>query len=370
MRIGIIGAGQLGQMLGFAARTLEYECRFVDPSPAPPAAVAGEVIRAAYDDANALMELARGSDVVTYEFENVPVGALEALVETVSVYPPTEALRLAQDRLAEKRLFDELGIPLAPYETIDSRVDLARAAASLGLPLVVKTRRLGYDGKGQYVIADASQIDAAWRALDGRAAIAEAWVRFDFEVSAIGARGPRGNFGIWPLTQNEHRGGILRVSRAPAGNEAVSRLATRYVRKLMDRLDYVGVLALEMFVLGDRLLANEYAPRVHNSGHWTIEGARTSQFTNHLLAITGRSLRPTDARGFAGMVNLIGTIPDAVRELVQPGVYLHDYGKEPRPGRKLGHVTVVAESEASRDRLLSQISQTVTESTSGPGSEP
>ncbi len=370
MRIGIIGAGQLGQMLGLAARELEYECCFVDPSPSPPAALCGEVIRAAYDDADALGTLASRCDVLTYEFENVPVGALDALADSLSVYPPAEALRRAQDRLAEKRLFAELGIPLAPYRAIDGREDLANAIAALGLPLVVKTRRLGYDGKGQFVISDAAQADATWRALDGRAAIAESWVEFDFEVSAIGARSPRGEVAIWPLTENEHRGGILRVSRAPVANEAISKLATRHIRNLMERLDYVGVLALEMFVVGDRLLANEYAPRVHNSGHWTIEGAETSQFTNHLLAITGRSLRATAARGFAGMVNLIGTIPGAVRELARPGIHVHDYGKSPRPGRKLGHVTVVAESGAARDQLLLEIAQTVTESTGRQGTHP
>lgn len=362
MRIGIIGAGQLGQMLGHAARDLGYDCCFVDPAEAPPAAGVGRVIRARFDDETALRQLANFADVITYEFENVPVTALRAIEDTINIYPPPDALARAQDRLAEKRLFDALRIPLPGYRRVDSRADIDRAAADLGLPLVVKTRRFGYDGKGQVVIRRASDVDDAWPAFDGKPAIAEAWVDFDFEVSIIGARNPDGDVVTWSLTANEHVNGILHTSRAPCEAEALTETANRYVVRLLEHLDYVGVLALEMFVVGDTLLANEYAPRVHNSGHWTIEGAESSQFLNHLLTITGRGARSTTNRGHAGMFNLVGTIPDAVRKLADCGFYLHDYGKTPRPGRKLGHVTVVAPTAAERDARLAEIVRTAAES--------
>jgi 5-(carboxyamino)imidazole ribonucleotide synthase len=361
MRIGIIGAGQLGQMLGYAARDLGYECRFIDPSESPPAATVGQVIRAPFDDADALAMLALESDVITYEFENVPVDALAPIADIVPVYPPPGALRHAQDRLAEKRLFGHLEIPLPDYRIIDSRDDLAAAVAEIGLPLVLKTRRLGYDGKGQFVLRQRGDVSAAWESLGGKALIAEQWIPFDREVSAIGARNVDGDLAVYPLTHNEHAGGILHTSRAPFEDPGLESGARQYLGDLMDHLGYVGVLALELFVAGDKLLANEFAPRVHNSGHWTIEGARTSQFSNHLLAITNQPLGPTSCQGHAGMVNLIGEIPAAARHLTFDGCRLHDYGKSPRPGRKLGHITVVAETAESRDRAL----ESVLESLSG-----
>ena len=282
MRIGIIGAGQLGQMLGFAARKLGVECRFLDPSEAPPAAACGEVIQRAFDDAEGLAELARSCDVVTYEFENVPVEALHSMEDKVPVYPPTDALRYAQDRLEEKRVFDRLDIPLPGYRTVDSRDDMASAVHALGLPCVIKTRRFGYDGKGQFVIRKPADIDTAWRTLGENALIAEQWVAFDYELSCIGARNVDGDIAIYPLARNEHEGGILRTSRSPVDAPGLAERAETYVRRLLAHLDYVGVLALELFVCGDDLLANEFAPRVHNSGHWTIEGSATSQFENHL----------------------------------------------------------------------------------------
>jgi 5-(carboxyamino)imidazole ribonucleotide synthase len=355
MRVGIIGAGQLGQMLGFAGRSLGITCRFLDPADAPPAADAGEVIRRPFDDTDALAELAASCDVVTYEFENVPVEALLRIADRVPVFPPPEALRSAQDRLAEKRLFDELQIPLPRYRAVDSLQDLRAAVDSIGLPLVLKTRRFGYDGKGQYVLKTGNDIDDAWRELGGAALIAEEWLDFDYEVSAIGVRSPGGESAIYPLTHNEHTAGILRRSRAPVDAPDLAEKAESYINSLLIRLDYVGVLALELFVVGDRLLANEFAPRVHNSGHWTIEGAETSQFENHLRAVTDKPLGPTACRGHAGMLNLIGEIPQAARQLAIPGCQLHDYGKSPREGRKLGHITVVADSAAARDERLRQV---------------
>lgn len=361
MRIGIIGAGQLGQMLGYAARDLDVECRFVDPSDTPPAADCGEVIQKPFDDAEALAELAATCDVVTYEFENVPVEALHKIEAKVPVYPPAAALRHAQDRLDEKRLFDQLDIPLPGYRTIDSREDIVTAVDQLGLPLVIKTRRLGYDGKGQFIIRDRNDIDDAWKALGANSLIAEQWVNFDYEVSAIGARNVDGDVVIYPLSRNVHEDGILRTSRSPIDAPELTERAETYVRRLLGHLDYVGVLALELFVCDNDLMANEFAPRVHNSGHWTIEGAATSQFENHLRAVMNKPLGSTASVGHAGMINLIGNIPDSVRSL-EHGV-LHDYGKAPRPGRKLGHITVTAETVASRDALVDIISQSVNQST-------
>jgi len=361
MRIGIIGAGQLGQMLGYAARDLDVECRFVDPSDTPPAADCGEVIQKPFDDAGALAELAATCDVVTYEFENVPVEALHKIEGKVPVYPPAAALRHAQDRLDEKRLFDQLDIPLPGYRTIDSHEDIVTAVDQLGLPLVIKTRRLGYDGKGQFVIRERKDIDDAWKALGGNSLIAEQWVNFDYEVSAIGARNVDGDIVIYPLSRNVHEDGILRTSRSPVDAPELADRAETYVRRLLGHLDYVGVLALELFVCDNDLMANEFAPRVHNSGHWTIEGAATSQFENHLRAVLNKPLGSTASVGHAGMINLIGEIPDSVRSLEQ-GV-LHDYGKAPRPGRKLGHITVTNETAAGRDALVDIISQSVNQST-------
>ena len=358
MRIGIIGAGQLGQMLGFAARDLGVECRFLDPSISPPARVCGDVIQRPFDDAAALAELAADCDVITYEFENIPINALQQIEDKVAVYPPVDALRHAQDRLNEKRLFEQLGIPLPAYHAVATREDMIAAADVLGLPMVIKTRRLGYDGKGQFVVRAASDVDAAWAQLGAQALIAEQWVPFDYEVSSIGVRNVDGEIRIYALSHNVHEDGILRVSRSPVDAPLLAEKAAEYVRRLLLHLDYVGVLALELFMKDGELLANEFAPRVHNSGHWTIEGAATSQFENHLRAVMNLPLGSTANRGHAGMVNLIGEIPDGARALGES--HLHDYGKAPRPGRKLGHITVLSDSAAGRDALVEQIYKTVT----------
>jgi len=343
LRIGIIGAGQLGQMLSVAAENLGLECRLIEA-----------------DDPDALAGLASDCDVVTYEFENVPVDALLAIADQAQVYPPPEALRIAQDRLHEKQLFEAEQIPLPAYRRIDSLSDLHNAITDLGLPVVLKTRRFGYDGKGQVVIRETAEAEPAWDKLGEHPLIAEAWVAFDYEVSVIGARNPDGDVVTWSMTQNEHVDGILHTSRAPVDASPVIDHAQGYIVRLLQRLEYVGVLALELFVAGDDVLANEFAPRVHNSGHWTIEGARTSQFANHLLAISGQELQDPSCAGHAGMINLIGTIPAAVADIGDPRVFLHDYGKTPRPGRKLGHLTVIAESASERDDLLRSITRTVT----------
>jgi len=358
MRIGIIGGGQLGQMLGFAARDLGIEVRFIDPSDDPPAAACGKVIQCQFDDTVGLMALAETCDVLTYEFENVSLAALQHVSAITPIYPPVVALRYSQDRLDEKRLFETLAIPLPEFSAIDLHQHLNTAAEKLGLPMVIKTRRFGYDGKGQFVVRKAADIEAVWDALGGQPLIAEQWVDFDFEVSCLGVRNIGGDVAIYPLSRNVHIDGILRTSKSPLDLPEISEIASDYVHRLLKHLDYVGVLALELFVVGDRLLANEFAPRVHNSGHWTIEGSKTSQFENHLRAIMNLPLGSTTSRGHAGMLNLIGKISDATRAL-DVGV-LHDYGKHPRPGRKLGHITVIGESAEQRDALVGKIDKSVT----------
>jgi len=350
--VGIIGAGQLGQMLGQAGRALGVECIFLDPGDNPPAQDTGTVIRCAFDDANGLRELAARVDVLTYEFENVPVDAVKTVADLTDIYPPPEALQFAQDRLIEKRLFESLDIPVAAFKAVESAVDLRQAADEIGLPLVLKTRRLGYDGKGQIVIRDSNALANAWRELGASPLIAEQMIEFDYEVSAIGARSVAGDIVSYPLTANRHRDGILRTSRAPAGNPEITNLAQVYHAKLAAELNYVGVLALELFVVGDELVANEFAPRVHNSGHWTIEGATTSQFENHLRAIASMPLGDPSAIACVAMENLIGALPVNLQRLRDAGYYVHEYGKPPRPDRKLGHITLLAGDEESREQKL------------------
>ena len=342
-------------MLGLAGLPMNFEFVFLDPADHPPAAIVGRVIKGAFDDPEALARLARETDVITYEFENVPVDAAESLQKITAVYPPPQALFEAQDRVREKQLFASLDIPVAKWQAVDSITDLQQAAQTLGLPLVLKTRRMGYDGKGQSVIRTEADIAQAWDELGRSPLIAEQCISFEREVSAIAARSVSGQIVIYPLTENLHVDGILRVSKAPAEPAALAELAERHLRKLLDALNYVGVLTIEFFVVNGELLANEFAPRVHNSGHWTIEGARTSQFQNHLRAICDLPLGSAAANGFGGMVNLIGSMPDKVDLLESADCYLHDYGKEPRPGRKIGHVTVLRSTPGERDKAIAEL---------------
>lgn len=358
MNVGIIGAGQLGLMLGLAGKRLDLDFTFLDPSPDPPARIVGPVLDFPFDSEEGLQQLASITDVLTYEFENVSVQAIETIADAVTVYPPLEALRHGQDRLNEKRLFESLRIPVPAYAPIYVEEDLRAAASSIGLPLVLKTRRLGYDGKGQEIVRDESGISVAYKALQGKLLIAEEYVEFDREVSAIACRNADGELAFYPVTENRHYDGILRTSRAPDTSKEISEQAKQYLASLLDRLQYVGVLALELFVRGNQLVANEFAPRVHNSGHWTIEGAVTSQFENHLRAILNMPLGDASAVAHAGMINLIGTMPATIIE--RECIHLHDYGKEPRSGRKLGHITVLADSPLRRDRELDEIREKLT----------
>ncbi len=347
LKVGILGGGQLGRMLALAGLPLGMSFRFLDPSSAAPAGAVGELVVGAFDDEGAVERFARGLDVCTFEFENVPAGVVEAIGKRVPMFPGAGALRVAQDRVAEKEFFAQAELDVHPWAPVDDEAGLDRAMARVGVPGVLKGRRGGYDGKGQAVVRERTAAEAAWRRIGARPSIYEALVPFTRELSIVAVRGRDGSFAAYPLVENRHEGGILRESRAPALGVApeIERAADEHCRTLMDALGYVGVLAVEFFEHEGRLLANEMAPRVHNSGHWTIEGAATSQFENHLRAAAGLPLGSCAPRGRSRMYNLIGGVPD-LRELAAiPGAHVHRYGKEPRPGRKVGHVTLM-ESEA------------------------
>ncbi len=339
--LGILGGGQLGRMLALAAHPLGIRVSAVDPQADGPVAAVAEQITAAYDDREALARLAQ-ADYATFEFENVPDAAVKQLEESLPVAPPPIALHTAQDRLREKRLFQKLDIVTTPYRDIVELSDLEQAFRELG-KLVLKTRTLGYDGKGQVIVASETQISAAFQQMAGVPAIAEQWVPFEREVSIIIVRDRKGNFKSYPLTENLHRSGVLHRSIAPAPNATeLEAQAIAAAHQLANALQYVGVLAVEFFVKEGQLIANEYAPRVHNSGHWTIEGAETSQFQNHIRAVCDLPLGSTKARGHSVMLNLLGSIPERETLLIEEGAHLHDYGKQERAGRKVGHVTVVS----------------------------
>ena len=355
MIVGVLGGGQLGRMLALAGLPLGLRFRFLDPSPEACAGEVGELHVGTYDDTVALDRFADGLDVVTYEFENVPVAAAERLAERVAVYPPPIALDVAQDRLAEKTLFGRLGIPTVPFATVDGPDDLTRAIGEVGLPAILKTRRLGYDGKGQAVLRAPADADAAWDAGGGAPSILEGWAPFSRELSILAARSRQGTVRAYPLVENRHRGGILRVSLAPAADGpdgTVAELqagAESIAARVLTELDYVGLLAIELFLVDGRLVANELAPRVHNSGHWTIEGAVTSQFEQHLRAVLGLPLGSVAPLGWSAMVNLIGDAPPLSELLAQAAAHVHLYGKAPRRGRKIGHVTLVDAARTERD---------------------
>jgi 5-(carboxyamino)imidazole ribonucleotide synthase len=333
-------------MLALAGYPLGLRFRFLDPSPGSPAGQIAEHIVAEYTDAHALRTFAAGLDVITYEFENVPVDSARTLVQHALVYPPPEALEASQDRLNEKTLFRRLGIPTPPFAPVNTREELDEAIHNVGYPAVLKTRRLGYDGKGQMVIRDAAEAEAAWQGLSGAPLILESLIEFEREASLLAVRGRDGQIAIYPPIENHHRDGLLRLSLAPALDfpPLFHSLAEAYVKRVLTALNYVGVLAIEFFLTGDRLYANEMAPRVHNSGHWTIEGAETSQFENHLRAGLGWPLGSTAPRGYSAMLNLIGEAPPVGGLLKLENAHVHLYGKAPRPGRKLGHLTLRADS--------------------------
>ena len=351
-RVGIVGAGQLGSMLALAGYPLGVRCLFLDRSADSPGAQVAPSLIGDLEDPGLLAELASRSDVVTFDWENIPGGALEPLERVTRVRPPRAALEASQDRLVEKALFTRLKIPVAAHRAIDNRAELIQAVKQVGLPGVLKTRRLGYDGKGQYVLHAAADIDAAWQAIGGTGLIYERFQEFSRELSLVGTRSASGQTVFYPLSCNTHGGGILRYGIAPYTNVRLERRARDYLQRVMNALEYIGVLAIEFFVVQGRLIANEMAPRVHNSGHWTIEGCVTGQFENHLRAICDLPLGSTRALGHTAMINFLGVMPDRERLLAIDGLAYHDYGKAARPGRKLGHCTILKRLAKERDTAL------------------
>jgi 5-(carboxyamino)imidazole ribonucleotide synthase len=342
MRIGVLGGGQLGRMLAIAGIPMGFEFRFLEPAEDAPIRGLGEHVVGAFDDSDVLAEFAVGLDVATYEFENVPVAAARSLAERVPVRPSPDVLAVAQDRVAEKELFARLGISTAVYEAIDSEEELARSLERVGAPALAKTRRLGYDGRGQVVLRGPKDVAPAWRELAGTSSIVESRVPFDRELSILAVGGANGERAFYPLVENRHREGILRLSLAPAPGvtQELQAAAESIAEGILKEFGYIGVLAVELFDAGGELLANELAPRVHNSGHWTIEGAETSQFENHVRAVAGLPLGSTQVAGGSATLNLIGAVPHPAEVLSEPRAHLHLYGKAPRHRRKLGHVTL------------------------------
>jgi 5-(carboxyamino)imidazole ribonucleotide synthase len=353
VKVGVLGAGQLARMMAEAGGPLGLSFSFLDPAAEACAGHLGALHAGAWDDAEGLEALAR-CDRVTADFENVPASVLEKLSKQVTVRPPAAAFAAAQDRLTEKRLLADLGIAIAPVAEVSSRPDLLAAVDRIGLPAVLKTRRLGYDGKGQAVLRVREDLEPAWQRLEGRDLIVEGWIDFDFECAQTAVRSASGEILCYPLSRTVHKDGILRLAASSTNvPEAVAAAAQSAVITLMESLDYVGSLTLEFFATGSGLIANEFAPRPHNSAHWTIEGAVTSQFENHLRAVCDLPLGSTAARGVSVMFNWLGEMPSRHRLLAIPGLAWHDYQKQPRPGRKVGHATLVADDRSTLDSALS-----------------
>jgi 5-(carboxyamino)imidazole ribonucleotide synthase len=366
MVVGILGGGQLARMMALAGIPLGLRFRCLDPSPEAVAGHVSELVVGPYDDPASLARLSRGVRLVTFEFENVPAAAAQWLQDHVVVAPAPRALAVGQDRKNEKELFRAVGMAVPEYRLADTREELHAAVAAVGAPCIVKTRRLGYDGRGQQRLAAGPQlaqaIDDAFVALRPELCgglIVEQFVPFERECSVIAVRSTRGEVAVYPIVENEHQQGILRRSRAPAPNldPRLEKQAREFAGALLEHLDYVGVLAVELFVQNGRLLANEMAPRVHNSGHWTIEGSVCSQFENHLRAVLGLPLGSTAMAGggVAVMVNLIGDLPARADILALPGVHVHAYGKAGRPGRKVGHATIVGTEREVVDAMAARV---------------
>ena len=357
MKVGILGGGQLGRMLALEGRKLGLTFRFLEPAQPAPVDDLGEVIRAPYDDPEALDRFVDGLDVVTYEFENVPVAATRHLVDRVPVHPAPSALAVGQDRVSEKEAFRDADFLTAPFRAVDSLEELRDAVAELGLPAVLKTRRMGYDGKGQTVLRAEADVAPAWERLGGVPLLLESFVPFQRELSIIGVRGRDGASVFYPLVENVHRDGILwtTVAPAPRVSPELQAEAEGHVRHFLDHHGYVGVLAIELFDVDGKLLANEMAPRVHNSGHWTLDGAETSQFENHVRAVCGLPLGSTAPRCPSAMLNFLGDVPPLDRVLRVPGAHPHLYDKSPRPGRKVGHVNVTGADAAQVAQRLAAL---------------
>lgn len=351
MVVGILGGGQLARMLALAGHPLGLKFVTLEPADDACSAAVSEQIKAEYDDESQLLALAKRADVVTFEFESVPARSVALLSGKVPCYPPADALAVAQDRLHEKQMFNRLNIATAPYQVVTSFDELKQAVSELGYPAVLKTRRDGYDGKGQAVLCCEADLEKGWQAVAENPSIVEGLIPFEREVSIIAARSRSGEIACYPLTENRHREGILRTSIV-CPDDPMQSLAECYINKLLNEMNYVGVLALELFQVGDELLVNECAPRVHNSGHWTQDGAVCCQFENHLRAICDLPLGSTRPTGHIAMLNLISKLPASKAILAHPDAHLHLYDKAPRSGRKIGHINLCSADKQSFETQL------------------
>ncbi|MCC5868502.1 MAG: 5-(carboxyamino)imidazole ribonucleotide synthase [Gammaproteobacteria bacterium] len=359
MKIGIVGAGQLGRMLALAGLAQGDEFLFLDTAADSPGAQVATSLLGGFDDAEQLAALAKRCDIVTFDVENLPRESAEIIARYTGFQPPIDALATAQDRLSEKRLFETLEIPTVAWRSVERAEDLHEALEAVGLPAVLKTRRLGYDGRGQVFVRRPQDLAEAWQTLGAGPMILEAFAPFDEEVSLIGVRNPSGQCRHYPLTRNVHWQGVLDYSIAPLERSGLQKQAESYVQRLLEHFSYAGVLSVEFFVVNGRLLANEMAPRVHNSGHWTIEGAATSQFENHLRGILDLPLGDTRATGHSAMVNFLGALPPRAEVLEIEGSHYHAYGKAPRPRRKIGHATIVCAQRSDLPARLERLRRLV-----------
>lgn len=352
MKVGILGAGQLGRMLAISGYPLNHQFGFLAASENEPSSLLGKVF---INDNNALVDFA---DVITFESENTDIEKIKEISKNTSVYPSEKSLFVAQHRGREKALFDKLNIPCAPYKMVNSKQDLKQAIDTIGLPAILKTATEGYDGKGQFFIRDKIQVNEAWKSMNGVESILEGFVNFKRELSLIAVRDANNNHKYYPLVENTHHNGILRLTVAPAQSigPQVQKTAQHYMQTLLDKMNHVGVLTIELFETQKGLIANEIAPRVHNSGHWSIEGAHTSQFENHVRAITGLPLGDTTPNyPFCAMINIIGKIGDVNTVLNMPNAHLHLYDKDERANRKLGHINITANSQVELEASIEQL---------------
>lgn len=341
-KIGILGGGQLARMLSLAGYPLGHRFRIYDSKPGVTAGLSAELFTGEYDDKELLKKFAAGLDVITYEFENVPVDTAEFLQQYCEVHPDPKALFYSQERIREKDFFNSLEISTASYKEVNSHMDLHIAIEEIGLPFVLKTRKFGYDGKGQALVKTKEDAEAFVNQFKTPELICEGFVKFERELSIVAVRDKIGNIVFYPLVENHHHNGILYKTIAPGENVSgeLQAKAENYARLVLNELDYAGTIAIELFDTGDDLIANEMAPRVHNSGHWSMDGAVTGQFENHIRAVAGMPLGSTKIRENTVMFNIIGRLPEINELLMIEGVHLHLYDKEPKPGRKIGHVNI------------------------------
>ncbi|MGA8426084.1 MAG: 5-(carboxyamino)imidazole ribonucleotide synthase [Candidatus Dormiibacterota bacterium] len=370
-QIGCLGGGQLGQMLALAGAPLGLRFTFLEPNPSAAAGQVGRQLVGSYDDPRLLAQLAASSDLITFEFESVPESSAQLLTRSCPVFPPPRALAVAQDRLLEKQLFNQLEILSSTYAEVSSDTDLVAAISQVGVPARLKSRRLGYDGHGQALVLEPGELESAWFELDRVPAILERVVPFERELSALSVRAQSGEVGSYPLVENHHEAGILRLTLAPAPGVTaqLESQAAAISAALLEQLEYVGLLAVELFQVEGRLFANEIAPRVHNSGHWTMDGAHCSQFENHLRAGLDWPLGETSNTGYTAMLNILGEEPEPAEVLSLPDAHLHLYGKDPRPGRKLGHVNINGTDPRQVTAQLQALARALSVTLPDPGQE-